>query len=188
MEAALHRVERVSASLDRLRGGLTSAVLAAEANSLMRAAAYLQLEVAHLFGLKRAGQKDLSPWERALDVAGRQIEVTMRGARARCEAEPSREQSASYKERAVAAVQALMPLLRECIRDEQARTPDLHDHHMSIRIYIGAGGQVTSTGPVDFSPVSGFTAELPYCATHVLEQARFPAPEGTAVMDVPFGN
>lgn len=187
MEEAMHRLERVTQGLERLRDTLGSPVLASEANRLMMATAHLQHQTATLFGLTHLGRKDLEPLERSLNVAGRQQQLAVLSARARCEDEPSRDQSAAWKGAAIQAIHALETPIRACMDEEKQRPPDFHMQNLTVQIHVANDGRVTLAGPVDFDMFSGYSADLVHCVVRVIEQTTFPRPEGKAILLVPFG-
>jgi len=186
MQEMMNRLVSVTDALERLRDTLGSAVLASEANRLMMAAAYLQHGTAELFGLKHLGRDDLEPLERSLYVGSRQLQLAVLSARSRCEEEPSRDQSAAWKEASVKVIHALKAPIAACVQEEKQRSPDVEPREMTIEVHVAPDGSVMLAGPVGLDMFSGHSAELTYCVVRVIEQATFPRPEGKAIMVLPF--
>lgn len=85
----MHRLERVAATFEALRGELRSPELAVEANELMMASAYLTIQVADLFGLKHLGGADLAVFERSIQLGTCKREAAFQSAEARCKKDGS---------------------------------------------------------------------------------------------------
>jgi hypothetical protein len=187
IEAMMHRLVRVSSSLEELRDSLRSPVLAAEANQLMIATAYLGLQTARLFVLKHNGRLDeVDPYERALYVGGRQAQLAAGSAQARCQEDGSRDQSVAWQSATVETLNALHEPLHACRVDEQKRAPDRSIGRVEIKLHIGADGRVLLAGPIALDMSSAYSADLVYCVVRVLEKATFPPPEGKAIVLLPL--
>jgi hypothetical protein len=77
--------------------------------------------------------------------------------------------------------------MRPCLRDEERRFPGRRVGRIALRLHVGRDGRVTAAGPTDLTPLSSYSGELVDCLLGVIDRAKFPAPEGEAVVDVPLG-
>lgn len=182
LRASAVRLGLLGEAVGRGRDAPAARALGVDVERAVSAASFLSRVNRSALG-SRGGAAPELVGEHARSLAERQLELARRAVRARCEPEPSRDQSAAWKQATFAALQlAVAEPVHTCV-PEGAREalPDLE-----VKLHIGSDGRVTFAGPLTLASLDPRVVEFTHCVVRLCEQAVFQPPEGVAIVVVPF--
>ena len=173
----------------RLRGVVRTDVLVDAVKDWQMALVHLREQVAQLLANRDTINVDKNALEYAVYLAKQQLSLFALSSRARCERDPSREQSDSWKQAALQLVASkIPPAIIPCAADERQRWGGTlpASANVEVRIHVDPSGSVFLAGPIHYNSSNPLSPTFVYCVVRVFEQLQFPNPTGVAILQVPF--
>lgn len=173
----------------RLRSVLRTDVLVDAVKDWQMALVHLREQVAQLLANRDTINADKNALEYGVYLAKQQLSLFALSTRARCERDPSREQSDSWKQSALQIVATkIPPAIIPCAAAERQRWGGSlpASAKIEMRIHVDSSGAVFLAGPIHYNSSNPLSPTFVYCVVRVFEQLQFPNPSGVAILQVPF--